>query len=176
MNTTQIIIFGGLAAFIIATQVGRHTISLRRFITPILAVIGVSFVYLKGVPTVGGDLPFELICTLVGIAFGLLAASLVRVERDGRSGKLVTQAGVAYATVWAIVFGGRIAFGWAASNAWQRAVGQFSIDHAITGEAAWTAAFVLMAIAMVAARTAVLAARALWVYRGAPALVFSSGL
>ncbi len=172
MNTTQIIIFGGLAAFIIATQVGRHTISPLHVITPILAVVGVSFTYLKGVPTVGGDLPFELICSLIGIAFGLLAASLVRVERDGRSGKLVTQAGVAYATVWAIVFGGRIAFGWAASNVWQHGVARFSMDHAITGEAAWTAAFVLMAIAMVAARTVVLAARALWVYRAAtmPAL------
>ena len=165
MNTIQIIIFAGLAAFIIATQIGRHTITPRRFITPILAVVGVSFIYLKGVPTVGGDLPFDLICSLIGIAFGLLAASLVRVERDGQSGRLVTQAGIAYATVWAVVFGGRIAFGWAASNVWQQGVARFSMAHAITGEAAWPAAFVLMAIAMVATRTAVLAVRALWASR-----------
>jgi hypothetical protein len=161
MNTADIILFGGLAAYLIATQVGRHTVSLRRFLTPLAAVAVAAVIYLKGVPTAGGDLPFELACTVAGLAFGLLAASLVRVECDRRSGKIVMQAGLAYAVVWAVVFGGRLAFGWAASGVWRAAVGQFSLSHAITGEAAWTAAFILMALAMVAARTAVLAARAL---------------
>lgn len=171
MNATDIILFGGLAVFIIATQLGRHTLSPRRFLLPLVAVVVVAFTYLKGVPTVGGDLPFEIVCALIGAAFGLLAASLVHVERDARTGKLVTQAGIAYAAVWAFVFGGRLAFGWAASNVWQSAVVRFSIDHAITGAAAWTAAFVLMAIAMVATRTVVLAARALWVRQLAPAAI-----
>jgi hypothetical protein len=161
MNATDIILFGGLAVFIVASQLGRHTVSLRRFLTPLIAVVVVAFTYLKGIPTVGGDLSFEIVCSLIGVAFGLLAASLVRVERDSQTGKLVMQAGIAYAVVWFVVFGGRLAFGWAASNVWRDAVAQFSIDHAITGAAAWTAAFVLMAIAMVAARTIVLATRSL---------------
>jgi hypothetical protein len=98
------------------------------------------------------------------------------VERDVRSGKIVMQAGLAYAAVWALVFGGRLAFAWAASHVWRDAVAQFSIAHAITGEAAWTAAFVLMAVAMVAARTAVLAARTALVWRPALAsLAHGSG-
>jgi hypothetical protein len=169
MNATEIILFAGLALYIIATQLGRRPVSLRRFFTPLIAVVAVAVIYLKGVPTVGGDLPFELACTAAGLAFGVLAASLVRVERDGRTGRLVMQAGIAYAAVWALVFGGRLAFGWAASGVWRAAVGQFSMAHAITGEAAWTAAFVLMAIAMVGARTAVLAVRAALVARGAGA-------
>ncbi len=167
MNATEIILFAGLALYIIASQLGRHPISARRFVTPLIAVVAVALVYLKSIPTVGGDLPFELACTALGLACGVLAASLVRVERDVRSGQIVLQAGIAYAAVWAIVFGGRLAFGWAASGVWRTAVGQFSITHEITGAAAWTAAFVLMAIAMVGARTLVLAARAYLVARSA---------
>jgi DMSO/TMAO reductase YedYZ heme-binding membrane subunit len=62
-----------------------------------------------------------------------------------------------------IVFGGRLAFAWAASNLWSHQVGQFSVQHAITGSSAWTAAFVLMALSMVLARTGVVALRALLV-------------
>lgn len=167
MSATEIILFAGLAVYIIASQLGRHPISARRFLAPLIAVVAVALLYLKNIPTVGGDLPFELICTALGLACGVLAASLVRVERDSRSGQIVLQAGIAYAAVWALVFGGRLAFGWAASGVWRTAVGQFSMTHEITGAAAWTAAFVLMAIAMVGARTLVLAARAYLVARSA---------
>jgi hypothetical protein len=83
------------------------------------------------------------------------------VERDEQTGRIVTEAGVAYATLWVIVFGGRLAFAWAATNLWPHQVMQFSVQHAITDSAAWTAAFVLMALSMVVTRTAVVAARAL---------------
>jgi hypothetical protein len=167
MTATDILLFAGLALFIIATQLGRQPLRLYRFLLPVVAIIAVAGTYLKGVPTMGGDLPFELACTAAGLACGVLAASLVRVERDGRSGQIILHAGAAYAAVWALVFGGRLAFGWAATGIWRTAVGQFSMAHEITGVAAWTAAFVLMAIAMVAARTAVLAARVLLVPRTA---------
>jgi hypothetical protein len=66
------------------------------------------------------------------------------------------------------VFGGRLAFAWAASHLWSQQVAQFSLQHAITGSAAWTAAFILMALSMVLARTVVTAARALLVDRPVP--------
>jgi hypothetical protein len=172
----QIILFVGVAAVNIAMQFGRHVVSPRRFLTPVLVVAAAAYSYMKSVPTAGGDLDFEIVCTLVGIGFGLLAGSLVHVERDLRSGKIVMQAGLAYAAVWVIVFGGRLAFGWAASHVWRDAVAQFSIADGITGEAAWIAAFVLMAVAMVVARTAVLAARTALAWRPAPAsLAHGSG-
>jgi hypothetical protein len=169
MNATEVILFAGLALYIIATQLGRRPVSLRRFVIPLVAVVAVAFSYLKGIPTAGSDLSFEMICTLIGVAFGLLAISLVRVERDGQTGRLMTQAGIAYAAVWLVAFGGRLAFGWTASNVWQTQVGRFSFDHQITGADAWTAAFVLMAIAMVATRTAGLALRAYMVSRSGQA-------
>ena len=169
MSITEILPFAGLAGLIIATQLGRHTVSLRRFLAPLVAVAAVALFYLKGVPTVGGDLPFEIAFSLIGVAFGLLAAGLVRVERDWQTGRVVMQAGIAYAIVWLVAFGGRLAFSWGATNLWRDAVIQFSMTHQITGTAAWTAAFVLMAIAMVATRTLVLGARTLLVTRSVPA-------
>jgi hypothetical protein len=99
----------------------------------------------------------------------VLAGYLMRVERDPQTGSVVTQAGVAYATLWIIVFGGRLAFAWAATNLWPNQVAQFSVQHAITGSAAWTAAFVLMALAMVVMRTAIVAARAMLLEAPQPA-------
>ncbi len=169
MSTTEIILFAGLALFVVATQLGRHTVSPQRFLAPLVAVVAVAFTYLKGVPTAGGDLPFEIVCALIGVAFGLLAAGFVRVERDWQTGRVVMQAGIAYAVVWLVAFGGRLVFGWGASNLWRTAVIQFSMAHQITGTAAWTAAFVLMAIAMVATRTLVLGVRTLLATRSVAA-------
>jgi hypothetical protein len=167
METTQVVIFAGLALYVVATQLGRHALSWYRFLAPLAICVAVSLLYLKSVPTVGGDLTFDVVCVLAGLACGLLASSLVRMERDPSTGRLVTRAGLAYAAVWLAVFGGRIAFGYAATGVWQQAVVRFSINHAITSQAAWTAAFILMAIAMVLARTLVMAVRTLALSAGA---------
>ena len=81
------------------------------------------------------------------------------VRRDG-TGRIVTTAGVGYAVLWIAVIGGRIAFAYSATGWASRSVGEFSIAQQITGAAAWTAAFVLMALAMVLTRVAVTAAHA----------------
>ena len=161
MSTTEIIIFVGLATFVIVTQLGRRQLSLRRLALPLAAVVLVAFDYLHSVPTVGGDLDFEIGLTLAGALCGVLAGYLMTVERDLQSGRIMTRAGIAYAALWVIVFGGRLAFAWGATHLWSHQIGQFSVQHAITGSAAWTAAFVLMALSMVVARTAVVGLRAL---------------
>jgi len=161
MNATEIITFAGLATLIIATQMGRRRLTLRRLLLPFAAVVLVGYHYLHGVPTVGGDLDFEVSLTLAGALCGVLAAVLMNVERDERTGLIMTEAGITYAALWVIVFGGRLAFAWAASNLWSHQVTEFSIQHQITGSAAWTAAFVFMALSMVLTRTVVVAVRAL---------------
>ena len=67
-------------------------------------------------------------------------------------GTVVSKAGVLYALLWLMLIGGRVFFaesanGWAATG-----IRDFSISNAITGPDAWTAAFVIMALSMVAAR------------------------
>jgi hypothetical protein len=161
MNATEVIIFAGLAALIIGTQMGRHPVTLRRFVVPLAAAAFVAWHYLQTIPTVGGDLDFELALTIAGVALGVLAGSLIKVDRDQQTGKLVLEAGLAYAALWIVTLGGRLAFGWAATNLWSQQIGQFSVQHQITGSAAWTAAFVLSALAMIVARTVVVGARVL---------------
>jgi uncharacterized membrane protein len=161
MNSTEIIVFAGLATLIIGTQVGIRPLTLRRLLLPFLAAGAVAYHYLHGIPTTGGDLDFDISLSIAGSLCGVLAACLMDVERDEHSGRLVTRAGAAYAGLWAIVFGGRLAFAWAASNLWTQQVMQFSLQHALSGSAAWTAGFVLMALAMIVTRTTVVAVRAL---------------
>jgi hypothetical protein len=50
-------------------------------------------------------------------------------------------------------------FAYGADHWYSRQIGEFSMTHQITGADAWTAAFVLMALAMVVTRVAVTAAR-----------------
>jgi hypothetical protein len=166
MSITEVTTFIVLAGVVLATQLGRHQLTLRRMILPLLIVAGIGYKYLQGIPTAGGDLDFEIICALAGVACGLLAAGMVRLDREALSGRIITVAGTGYAAVWLVVLGGRLAFGWGASNIWQHQVMQFSMDHAITGSAAWTAAFVLMALAMVGTRTVTVGLRALPLFNG----------
>jgi hypothetical protein len=75
------------------------------------------------------------------------------VHRD-RGGRLVMRAGAAYAALWIAVIGGRCVFAYGADHWFGRQIGEFSITHQITGADAWTAAFILMALAMVVVRVA----------------------
>jgi hypothetical protein len=168
MSTLEILVFIGLAGVIIFTQLGRRPFTLRRFLLPLLVAGAVAYHYLfQGVATTSGARDFELVLTFAGIAFGILAVVLIRVERDPDSGRVVMEAGAIYAALWVIVFGGRLAFAWAATHLWQHQVAQFSIAHELTN-AAWTDAFVLMAVAMVLARTIGVGARAALLNRGLP--------
>jgi hypothetical protein len=160
MSTTEVLFVLGLTATVLIAQLGRHTLTWRRMLLPLAVAALVGRQYLQTIPTVGGDLDFEILCAAFGAACGVLAASLVTLERDAMSGRIITRAGLAYAAVWVSVLGGRLGFAYLATNAWSAQVRQFSIDHAITA-GAWTSAFVLMALAMVVARILVVGGRAL---------------
>jgi len=160
MSTTEVLFVLGLTATVLITQLGRHTLTWRRMLLPLVVVALVGRQYLQTIPAVGGDLDFEILCAVFGTACGVLAAGLVSLQRDPASGRISTKAGIAYAALWVVVLGGRLGFAYLATNGWSAQVRQFSIDHAITA-GAWTAAFVLMALAMVLARTLVVGGRAL---------------
>jgi hypothetical protein len=167
MSMSEIAIFLGLAAVMIFTQIGRHTFTLRRLILPLVVSVLVGRQYLQSIPTVGGNLDFAMLGAAFGVACGLLAAATVRMERDAATGKVIAWAGIGYAMVWIVALGGRLAFAYEAQHGLSSVVRQFSIDHALTA-GGWTAAFVLMALAMVLTRTAVNGVRALLLAGGQP--------
>ena len=111
-----------------------------------------------------------LVHGVAGVALGVAAGALMRVGHDA-DGALVTHASAGYAVLWLAVIGGRVAFAQAATGWAARSVGEFSLTHQITGAAAWTAAFVLMALAMVLTRVVVTALRARALGGGRPVAV-----
>ena len=153
MTTTQYLLNAGLLAFVLWANLGTRVVNRARFTLPLLLVAVAAAVFLRNVPTIGHDVELELVGVGVGAVLGLVAAALVRVERDGR-GRLVLRAGVAYAALWIAVIGGRCVFAYGAEHWFGRAVGEFSMTHQITGSDAWTAAFILMSLTMVVARVA----------------------
>ena len=154
MSTTQYLLNAGLLAFVLWANLGTRAVTRSRFTLPLLLVAVAAAVFLRDVPTAGHDLGLELAGIAAGALLGLVAAALVRVHRDA-TGRLVMRAGAAYAVLWVAVIGGRCAFAYGADHWFPAAIGRFSMTHQITGADAWTAAFILMALAMVVVRVAV---------------------
>jgi hypothetical protein len=163
MSSVQYALNIGLLAYILGSNLGTHRLTRSRLLLPIALVGVVAWFFLQNLPTLGHDVQLELVGVGVGVALGVLAGLLVKV-RPGRTDTVVTHAGAAYAALWVVVIGGRVAFAYGAEHWFPVAIGRFSMNHQITGADAWTAAFVLMALAMVLVRVVVTALRA-WTAR-----------
>ena len=150
MNLTEWILSFGILA-VMLSQLGEHTATRRRLMLPLI-IVAINF--LPGTPTVGNDVAFEASGVAIGIVLGGLAGLAVRVRANG-AGQVTLTAGWAYAVIWILVLGGRMVFALWAGGPGSHAVAAFSMSHAITG-AAWTSFFVLMALAMIATRTALI--------------------
>lgn len=141
----------GLLIFILGTNLGQRRITRRRLVLPVALAALAGMLLLSDAPGRGNDTALAVIGAVAGIALGVLAGLFMDLERKA-DGTVASRAGAAYATLWVLVIGGRVAFaesagGWAAA-----AVRDFSISNHISGSAAWTTAFVIMALAMVASR------------------------
>ena len=167
MSTGQYLLNLLLLAWILSSNLGTRALTRRRITLPLFVVAVAGWGYLKDAPTLGNDGRLELAVLAVGVALGALAAFTVRVRREGD--RVLATAGAAFAALWLVVIGGRVLFAYGADHWFPRAIGQFSRDHLITGADAWTAAFVLMALAMVVARLAVTGLRALRLSEERPA-------
>jgi hypothetical protein len=171
MSTTQWILNIALLAWVLLRNLGTRPLD-RAFVTIPLIVVGVAAgIFLREVPTAGNDVTLDVVFTAAGLVLGALATALTRVRVE--AGKTVVTAGAAFAALWIAVIGGRVLFAEWATGAGSRAVGRFSVEHLITGADAWTAAFVLMALAMVVTRVVT---TGLWatVSRRSPAVAASS--
>ena len=151
MTTAEWILNCSLLGWVLLRNLGTRPVTRGTYLAPLAVVAVAAGVYLRDVPGAGNDRLLELAGIGAGVVFGLAAAACTRLRRDS-SGRLLARVGAAFAAVWVIAIGGRIAFAELATHAWGPAVGRFSMEHAITGADAWRTCFVLMAVCMVAGR------------------------
>lgn len=142
-----------LLGWVLLRNLGTKPVNKRVLALPLILVAVACAFYLRSIPVAGNDLAFEGAGVAAGAALGLLATAVTRIG-CAVDGSVRIRAGAAFAAVWVVAIGGRIAFAELATHAWGPAVARFSIEHQITGADAWRTMFVLMAVSMVAARVA----------------------
>jgi hypothetical protein len=149
MNINMYVI-NAILVLMVVRQIREHSLDLRSLAVPVLAVGAAAVMFLHSVPGGGNDIALELLGVSAGAAMGAIGGLATRLRRgaDGRAGALA-------ASMWVAGVGARMAFAFAATHGAGPAIGRFSIAHHITGSAAWIAALVMMALADVLTRLAV---------------------
>src|SRR5579871_2939972 len=139
---------------LVLLQVRGRKLTVAGLLVPVVVTIWVASQFLHGIPTAGNDLVLEGGLAALGASLGILAGLFTRVRRDGTSA--VAKAGAAAAALWVLGVGARMAFSLWVDHGGAASVTHFSASAHITSSSSWAAAFVLMAMAEVVGRTAVL--------------------
>ena len=150
----NIYLINALLILLVIRQIREHQLDLRALAVPVLAVAAAAVMFLHSVPGGGSDTALDLLCVSVGAAMGAIGGLATRL-RPGADGRPLGRAGVLAASMWIAGVGARMAFYFAATHGAGPAIARFSLAHHITGPAAWTAALVMMALADVLTRLAV---------------------
>jgi hypothetical protein len=158
VNATGYII-NSILVLLVVRQIRQTRLGLVNLILPVLLVAGAAAYYLRSVPTAGNDLALDITLAAVGAVLGALCAVATRIRR-GADGVALARAGWIAAILWVVGIGARMAFAYASDHGSGPAIARFSAAHSITSADAWVAALVMMALAEVIARLAVLRLRA----------------
>ena len=150
----NIYLINALLILLVVRQIREHQLDLRALAVPALAVAAAAVMFLHAVPGGGSDLALDLACISAGAAMGAVGGLATRL-RLGADGRPLGRAGILAAGMWIAGVGARMVFYFAATHGAGPAIARFSIAHHITGSAAWTAALVMMTLADVLTRLAV---------------------
>jgi len=147
-------LINAILVLMVIRQIREHSLDLRALAVPVLAVGAAAVMFLHSVPAGGNDIALELLGVLAGAAMGAVGGLATRLRR-GTDGRPLGRAGWLAASMWVAGVGARMAFAFAATHGAGPMIGRFSIAHHITGSGAWVAALVMMALADVLTRLAV---------------------
>jgi hypothetical protein len=169
MNINMYVI-NAILILMVIRQVREHPLDLRSLAVPVLAVGCAAVLFLHSVPAGGNDIVLELSCVLAGAVMGAIGGLATRL-RLGADGRPLGRAGWLAASMWVGGVGARLAFAVAAGNGAGPAIARFSVANHITGEAAWIAALIMMALADVLTRLVIIYLRGRRLTASAPAPV-----
>jgi hypothetical protein len=150
----NIYLINALLVLLVVRQIREHQLNARALAVPVLAVAAAAVMFLHSVPGGGSDIALDLLGVSAGAAMGAIGGLATRL-RLGADGRPLGRAGALAAGMWIAGVEARMAFYFAATHGAGPAIARFSIAHHITGSAAWTAALVMMALADVLTRLAV---------------------
>jgi hypothetical protein len=168
MTTTDWIIDIALV-LVVFRQLREDRLDLKTFLIPLGIVAFVAHSYLDSIPTAGNDLVLVGVLMAVGAVLGIAGGVHTRIRSVG--GHLLIKAGAVSAILWVLGMGARMGFQmWTEHGGGADEVARFSLAHHITGEQAWVAAFVLMALTEVVTRVATIYVRSRMTDRARPAM------
>ncbi|GAA1697822.1 hypothetical protein [Streptomyces yatensis] len=150
---------------IVLLQLRGRRLTAKALLLPVALVAWAATKYLHEIPTSGNDLVLIVATTLIGLALGAGAGMLTRVYHND-AGEVIARATAMAAVLWVVGCGFRMAFQLFATQGGDEAIGRFSTDYHLD-PTAWAPAILLMALAEVIARTAIVAWRAREVLLGA---------
>lgn len=161
-------VLDAVLVLVVVFQIRGRALSLRQLVLPIAIVAYFAFDYLKTFPTSGNDVLMAVAGGLLGVVLGA-GCGLTTTVAPRADGVPVAKAGALAAAFWLFGMCGRMFFQiWVEHGGGAAAVGAFSEANGITSSATWADCLVLMALAEVLGRTAVLTMKGLRLPGGIP--------